>query len=183
MNEQAYMSFVDTRCVRPTKSLSTMRALRGNPLDVFERLCIAEGYDYERLGDHDLHLTLKGLWCDHDVSIRWNGIDELIKMYLLFEGRIPGGRSNDICRLMSLLNERLTAGHFDYSEKSATLVYRNTLSLSGGAVLKTEQAMNLLALALDGSERGYPACQYVAWAGKSPEDAIESVSRELSKHV
>lgn len=177
------MSFVDTRCVRPAPTLSGTKAIRGNPLDVFERLCVAENYDFERVMGGELHLTLVSMWCNHDVSLTWNAKDEIIQLFLLFEGRIPGGRTDDICRLMSLLNERLTAGHFDYWDKNGTLVYRNTLSLSGGAIFKTEQAMNLLALALDGAQRGYPACQYVAWAGKSPEDAVTSALIDLSKQV
>ena len=57
-------------------------------------------------------------------------------------------------------------GIFDFWDKDSALVYRNTLSLAGGANLRTEQAMALLASALDAAERGYPACQYVVWAGK-----------------
>ncbi len=177
------MSSVKTKCVKPVPTLSGMRAMRGNPLDVVERLCIAEHYDYERLGANEIHLTLNSLWCDHDVSLRWSGTDESVQLFLMFEGRIPGGRTNDICRLLSLLNERLKAGHFDFWDKSGSLIYRNNLSLSGGAALKTEQAMNLLALALEAAERGYPACQYVAWAGQSPEDALTKTLIELSKQA
>lgn len=177
------MSFVDTRYVKPAPTLSGTKAIRGNPLDVFERLCIAENYDFERINMGELHLTLSSLWCDHDVSLTWNRKDEIIQLFLLFEGRIPGGKTDDICRLMSLLNERLKAGHFDFYNKNGTLVYRNTLSLSGGAMFKTEQAMNLLALALAGAECGYPACQYVAWAGKSPEDAVTTALIDLSKQA
>ena len=58
------------------------------------------------------HISLSGLWCDHDVSLVWNKDLQQVNLYLLFEGRSPGGRSNDICRLLSLLNERLASGHF-----------------------------------------------------------------------
>jgi hypothetical protein len=81
---------------------------------------------------------------------------------------------------MSLINERLAAGHFDYWDKNEALVYRNSVSLRGGATLRTEQAMDMIALALDAAERGYPACQYVIWAGKSPEDALTSALVDLA---
>jgi len=157
-----------------------MSTIRRNPLDVFERLSIAENYDFERVSPSELHMSVPGLWCDHDISLTWDVTRENIQLFLTFDGRIPGGRSDDICRLMSLLNERLSSGHFDYWDKTGALVYRNAMSLCGGADLKTEQAMTLLAHALDGAERGYPACQYVVWAGKSPEDALTSTLIDLA---
>lgn len=174
------MAFTETRCVRPNPSLSGALALRGNPLDVFERIAIAENYDHERIGGGEIHLSIPGLWCEHDVSLTWDSSTEVVQLFLMFEGRVPGGRTDDICRLMSLLNERLSAGHFDYWDKTAGLVYRNSMSLSGGAALKTEQAMALMAQALDAAERGYPACQYVVWAGKSPEEALTSALIDLA---
>jgi len=174
------MSFADDRCIRPNPSLNGALSMRANPIDVFSRLATAEGYDHERVDLNELHLSLPGLWCDHDVSITWNLGTEQIQIFLIFEGRTPGGRSDDICRLMSLINERLSAGHFDYWDKNEALVYRNSASLRGGATLRTEQAMDMLALALDAAERGYPASQYVIWAGKSPEDALTSALVDLA---
>lgn len=177
------MNLADEQQVRPQASLKGLLAARHNPLSVFERLSIAEHYEYERVSDTELHVSLPGLWCHHDVTLTWDVPTEQIKLILSFDGRTPGGRSNDICRLMSLINERLSIGHFDYWDKTGTLVYRNAQSLRGGARLKTEQAQDLIALALDAAERGYPACQYVVWAGKSPEDALTSALVDLAAHT
>ncbi|WP_409433631.1 YbjN domain-containing protein [Litorimonas sp. RW-G-Af-16] len=176
------MSFADQRCLRPNPTLSGTPAMRGNPINAFERLAIAEGYDFERIDYSEIHLSVPGAWCDHDISMTWNPGTEQVQVFLVFEGRTPGGRSDDICRLMSLINERLSGGHFDFWEKNQALVYRNALSLRGGATLRTEQAMDLIALALDAAERGYPACQYVIWAGKSPEDALTSALVDLASN-
>ncbi len=174
------MSFADHHCIRPNPSLAGTEALRGNPTSVFERLALAEGYDLERLAPNEVELCVPGLWCDHNINIIWHAQTEQLQCYLMFDGKTPGGRSDDLCRLMSLINENLTAGHFDYSQQSQSLIYRNTLSLRGGAKLNTEQAMDLIASALDAAERGYPACQYVVWAGKSPEDALTSALVDLA---
>ena len=69
-----------------------------------------------------------------------------------------------------------------YWDKNKSLVYRDSISLRGGANLKTEQAMDMIALALDAAERGYPACQYVIWAGKSPEYALTSALVDLESN-
>lgn len=174
------MAFADQRCIRPTPTLSGAVGLRQNPMDVFARICVAEGYDHERVDINELQISLPGLWCEHDLSLNWNPATEQVQLFLIFEGRMPGGRSDDICRLLSLLNERLISGHFDYWDKNRGMVYRNSVSLRGGATLRTEQGMDLIALALDAAERGYPACQYVIWAGKSPEDALTSALVDLA---
>jgi len=176
------MNIADEQHIRPSKGLVDILASRNNPLDVFERICTAEHYDFERVKPEELHVSLPGLWCMHDVSLSWESETEQIRLFLLFSGRAPGGRSDDMCRLISLINERLSVGHFDFWEKNGTLVYRNAISLRGGARLTIEQAMDMFALALDAAERGYPACQYVVWAGKSPEDALNSALFDLATH-
>ena len=176
------MSYADDKFLRPKQSLRSLDLLRENPLDVFNRLSIAEGYENERVDLNELHIALNGLWCDHNVSITWNSASEQLQIFLIFESRTIGGRSDNICRLISLLNERLSSGHFDYWDKNKSLVYRDSISLRGGANLKTEQAMDMIALALDAAERGYPACQYVIWAGKSPEDALTSALVDLESN-
>lgn len=176
------MSHVDQQNMRPFGSLKTVVNLRHSPLDVFKRICIAENYPYEMEGTNVLHASVSGLWCLHDITISWKPDLEQVHVFLAFGDRYPGGRSDDICRLMSLINERLPSGHFDFWSTSGGLVYRNTLSLRGGAKLMTEQAQDLIAQALDAAERGYPACQYVVWAGKSPEDALTSALVDLAAH-
>ncbi len=176
------MNLADEQLLRPVRGLSSVLAAQHNPLAVFERLCTAEHYEFERAAEGELHVTLPGLWCHHDVTLTWDAAAEKVLLFLAFEGRAPGGRTNDICRLMSLINERLTVGHFDYWNKTGALVYRNAHCLRGGSKFTVEQAQDMIALALDAAERGYPACQYVVWAGKSPEDALTSALVDLAAH-
>lgn len=176
------MNLADEQLLRPARGLNSIVASRFNPIAVFKRLFIAEHYEFEHVSDNEIRVSLPGIWCEHDVSLTWDQETEQVQLFLVFDGRTPGGRSDDICRLMSLINERLSVGHFDYWYKTGALVYRNTHSLRGGARLKTEQAQDLIAHALDAAERGYPACQYVVWAGKSPEDALTSALVDLAAH-
>ncbi len=167
---------------QPSPKLASACAVRGNPLDVFERLCVADHVDFERVNVNEIHIALSGLWCEHDVTLVWNTQQEQLELFLLFDSRAPGGRTDDICRLLTLLNERLATGHFDFWNTHNSLVYRNSLNLAGAAKLMIEQAMALLAGALEAAERGYPACQYVVWAGKTPEDALDTALLDLAAH-
>lgn len=167
---------------RPSPTLAASNAVRGNPLDVFERLSVADHLDFERVSANEIHIALVGLWCEHDVSLVWNNKQEQVELFLLFDSRAPGGRTDDVCRLLTLLNERLNAGHFDFWNTHNSLVYRNSLNLAGGAKLMIEQAMALLSGALEAAERGYPASQYVLWAGKTPEEALDTALLDLAAH-
>lgn len=162
-----------TAALRPGGiKLSGIDYVRQNPIDVFARLALAEHYDAERLSAFELHISMPGYWCDHHITINWSPGDEIVQLFLVFDGRVPGGRTDDMCRLMTLINERLSVGHFDYWGRDDALVYRHAMSLAGEAKLSIEQAMAMLGSALEAAEKGYPACQYVMWAGKTPQDAI-----------
>lgn len=153
--------------------LVSIDVLAQNPLDVFARLALAENYDRERISDTELHLGLPGEFCDHHVTMSWSPEDTLLQMFLVFDFRPPQARQTDICKLITLLNARLTVGHFDYWESDNAIIYRQSFSLSGGARLNTDQAMTMLAAAQDCAEKAYPACQYFLWADKTPHDAID----------
>ena len=164
--------------IRPHPRLSAIMPNRANPLDVFERIAIADHYDYERMDLFEINISLPGRWGTHDLAFRWNAAEERVQMFLILESRSPTGKTDEICRLMSLLNERLPAGHFDYWERNSSLVYRHTISLRGGAKLGIEQAMDTISSAISAADWGFPASQYVIWAGQTPEDALSSVFKD-----
>ena len=166
--------------IRPQPRLEAVLPTRMNPLNVFERIAIAEYYDYERMDVFEIGISLKGRWGVHDLRLRWDAAEEQIQIYLILESRSPRGRTQELIRLMSLLNERLKAGHFEYWERNASLVYRHTMSLRGGAKLEIEQAMDIMAMATEAADCGFPASQYVIWAGQSPEEALNKALIETT---
>ncbi|MGJ8559468.1 MAG: YbjN domain-containing protein [Litorimonas sp.] len=176
------MAFADDRCIRPLPSLKAVSTVRANPIETFVRIATAENYAYECIGENEVHVSLTGLWCDHDLSLSWNAAEEQLSLFILFDGKVPGGRTDSICRLLSLLNEQLSAGHFDFWQRNSTLVYRHAVSLRGGAKIGIDQALDLMSQALDAAERGYPAAQYVIWAGKTPEDALAEALVDIASH-
>lgn len=148
--------------------------IRQNPLDVFWRIALAENYERERLSARELHISMPGHYADHHLTLSWNPAEETVQLFLIFDGKLPCKRSDDICRLLSLINERLAAGHFVYWGKDDALVYRQTMTLAGQQRLGIDQAMSMLSSAQKAAATGYPACQFMLWAGQSPEDAIDS---------
>ena len=60
------------------------------------------------------------------------------------------------------------------------LLFRNGLILSGGVEINDAQCETLIRMALEACERYFPAFQFVIWAGKSAEEAIQSSLMETA---
>ena len=70
------MSYADQRHIRPSPTLSGSIGVRQNPLGVFKRICIAEGYEYEFADINELQISLPGLWCQHCLLYTSDAADE-----------------------------------------------------------------------------------------------------------
>ena len=145
-----------------------------NPMDVVEALASIRGWLFERPGDDEVTMTVEGSWSDLHLCINWREDLESVHLAATFDVRVPAGRREEISRLLSLINEQLFLGHFDLWRQDGALLFRTGLYLSGGAEITPEQCDAMLASALDACERYYPAFQFVVWAGKSAEEAIQS---------
>ncbi len=75
---------------------------------------------------------------------------------------------------MAMINEQMWIGHFDIWTHTGTVMYRQALLLPGGLNATTAQCESMLIGALHACERYYPALQFVVWAGKSAEEAMQS---------
>ena len=61
--------------------------MRDNPVETFVRIATAESYVYERVGDQEVHISLTGMWCDHDLSLSWNAAEEQLSLLSCSTGK------------------------------------------------------------------------------------------------
>jgi len=80
----------------------------------------------------------------------------------------------DAARLVTLVNERLWAGHFDLWSEDQELVFRNSAILSQNVGIDSQQADILMKSSMEAVERFYPAFNFLIWGDKSPEDALRA---------
>ena len=113
-------------------------------------------------------------WGDLTVSLNWRDDVESLHIACSFDVRVPGGRREEIGRLVTMLNEQLYFGHFDLWRHDGTIMFRNSLILAGGAGTNDIQCETLIRLAIEACERYFPTFQFVNWAGKSAEQALEA---------
>jgi hypothetical protein len=151
-----------------------------HPVDLVEQLATANDWPFERFTDDEITMSVGGSWGDYHVSISWMADLEALHVGCSFEMRVPPPRRAEVQRLLTLVNERLWLGHFDLWTGEGMVMYRHGLLLAGGTEASDPQCEALVATAVDACERHYPAFQFVVWAGKNAEDALDAVLFETA---
>ena len=145
-----------------------------NPLDRVERLAEARHWAFDRATPSEVTMRIEGGWSDLTVSLNWRDDLETLHVAATFEVKVPPARRDETSRLIARINEQQLHGHFDLWTADGSLVYRNNLLLTGGAEANDAQCETLIRLAVETCERYFPAVQFVVWAGRNAEEALES---------
>jgi hypothetical protein len=152
---------------------------RPHPVDRIEQIAAANDWPFERANDDEITVAVGGEWSDYHLSITWMDTLEALHVACSFEMKVPPPRRAEVHRLLTLVNERLWLGHFDLWRQEGLVMYRNGLLLAG-AEASEQQCEALLSTAVDSCERHYQAFQFVVWAGKTAEEALEAVLFETA---
>jgi hypothetical protein len=144
-----------------------------NPLDRFERLAERRAWQLDRTDEDEVNLLVAGSFSDLHVSLNWREEVETLHVACRYDLKVPVPRRDEIARLIALVNAQLLHGHFDLWRQEGTLIFRNNLVLAGGAEANDAQCDMLIRLAIDACQRYFPAVQFVVWAGRAAEEALE----------
>ena len=120
----------------------------------------------------------EGGWSDMSVSMNWRDESEILHVVVGYENKVPATRREEATRLISRVNEQLLSGHFELWHGDGSLIFRNSLLLSGGAEANDAQCEALIRFAVETCERYFPAVQFVVWAGQAAEDALAAAMIE-----
>ena len=147
---------------------------RGNPLEAVERMAAANDWSFERAGEDEITILVRGKWTDYRISFTWMFDIEALHLACAFEFKVPDHCRAEVVNLLSMINELMWVGHFDLWFKDGLVMYRNALVLTGGIAASAGQCESLLSTALEACECHYPAFQFVVWAGKSAREALDA---------
>jgi hypothetical protein len=151
---------------------------RANPLEVVERMAATNDWSFERAGEDEIAILVRGKWADYRVSFTWMDDIEALHLACAFEFKVPDHCRAEVLNLLSMINEQMWVGHFDFWFKDGLVMYRHALVLAGGGTASNGQCEALLSTALDACECHYPAFQFVVWAGKSAREALDAAMFE-----
>ncbi len=151
---------------------------RANPLEVVERMASSNDWSFERAGEDEITILVRGKWSDYQVSFTWMFDIEALHLACAFELKVPERLRNEVQQLISMINEQMWVGHFDLWTQDGIVMYRHALVLAGGVEASNPQCEAMLGTALDSCERYFPAFQFVCWAGKGAREALEAAMFE-----
>ena len=144
-----------------------------NPVDVIEHVAALEDWIFERSGDDEITVSIQGKWCDYHVSFSWMEDVEALHLACAFDLKVTEPRKAEATRLITLVNEQMWLGHFDLWSGEGLVMYRHSLLLAGGAEPSARQVEAMLTGAIEACDRYYQAFQFVVWAGRPAQEALE----------
>src|ERR1700704_4846237 len=103
-----------------------------NPVDVVERLASMHDWSFDRAGDDEIAISVKGRWTDYHVSFTWMDDIEALHLACAFDLKVPEPRRSEVLALIAMVNEQLWVGHFDMWTKDGIVMFRHALLLAGG---------------------------------------------------
>ena len=115
-----------------------------NPLDLIERLAERRDWSVDRTNDCEVTMVMGGGWSDLYVSLNWRDDLESLLVACTYDMKVPPARKDEVGRLLALINGQLFHGHFDMWHGDGSIVFRNNLVLSGGAVANDAQCETLI---------------------------------------
>ncbi|WP_128253362.1 YbjN domain-containing protein [Falsirhodobacter deserti] len=144
-----------------------------HPIDAVEVYAADNDWDFDRLTDDRIVLTVTGQWRIYSLTLAWSARDETLRLICSFEMAPPAGRMPALYDLLNRVNDSVWSGAFTYWTEQRMMVWRYGLALSGGQVVGPEQIAHLMHSAVTAAERFYPAFQLVAWGDAEPQKALQ----------
>ena len=147
----------------------------GDPLTAVEEAAEALGWSCLRSAPEELLLAAELASLNVQFMVQWQEGDELLQIMAMWDLRIPPARLAEATALAWLVNARLPLGHFEVWENNGTVVLRHAQLLSAPAQMNDQAlAQRLLERLADICVQFHPAFQFVVWAGKTAQQALES---------
>ncbi|MDB6452297.1 YbjN domain-containing protein [Falsirhodobacter sp. 20TX0035] len=143
-----------------------------HPLDAVEVFASRKAWEFDRLSEDRIALTVEGLWRLYTLTLTWQPADETLRLLCTFEMNPPPARHPALFDLLNRANDSVWTGAFTYWPDQRLMVWRYGLALPGGLAVGAGQIEHLMQGAVAASERFYPAFQLVAWGDAAPDKAL-----------
>lgn len=151
---------------------------QSHPVDMIEFVADTNDWSFERCADDEIAMTVAGRWTDYYVSFSWMEQFEALHFSCAFDLRIPEARLSEVNKLVAIINGDMLLGHFDVWNKAESVIFRQSLLLSGGLEPTGRQVEAMLSSSVDTCETYFQAFQFVVWSGMGAQAAIDAVRFE-----
>ncbi|PIL16267.1 prolipoprotein diacylglyceryl transferase [Puniceibacterium antarcticum] len=144
-----------------------------HPIDIVEHLAEHHDWDFDRIADDQIAMTVEGQWRTYSITLAWSSYDETLRLICTFEMEPPTERLGNLYEGLNSVNDQCWTGAFTYWAEEKLMVYRYGLVLSGGQVAAPDQIDTLINAAVTNAERYYPAFQLMVYSDQTPRQALQ----------
>lgn len=144
-----------------------------HPIDIAETVATHHAWDFDRMADDQIALTVEGQWRSYSLTLAWSPREEVLRLVCSFDMDPPEARLGALYEVLNLANDAVWDGGFTFWAPQRLMVWRYGLVLAGEMVASPEQIDHMIRSALDGCERFYPAFQLACWGDATPQAAME----------
>lgn len=149
-----------------------------NSLDLVERALDAADWTHERDGYNSVHCIAPTCWGDLGGVFTMAEAPDALHFSVTLDVKPTPTRRNEVSELIMLMNEKLWLGHFDYWLQDGMILFRHTIPMAGRAEPDANEISAVIDAATQAVERFTPSLNYVIWAGKTAEEAMETAMFE-----
>ena len=149
-----------------------------NPLDMVEKLALANDWSFHRESEEELAAEISGQWCHYKLWFGWHPELGVMHLSCALDMKVQVKKRSPIYALLAMANEKLWLGHFDLWTDENLPVFRHAVLFRDGIGAGRELIEDLVDIAVSECERFYPAFQFVLWGGKDPSEAIQAALLE-----
>ena len=145
-----------------------------NPIDCIEDYIYKYDLDSFRDSVNDLSLLHKGLWDSYNINVSWDEFNKIINIVSYFDFKKKCKVSKNIYSLISIINEKIKLGYFNYSSKLETVFFKYQVSVKGQNILTIEQIESFLDVVISECDRFFPVFYLYFFKKQDPEYALKT---------
>lgn len=147
-----------------------------NPTDIIENLILDQEWSYQRISAVEIAAEVEARWGIYRLQFYWQEEFDIFHVSCLMDMRVEEQDSAQFYELLALLNERVLMGHFELFTPERIPAYRHSFIIPAsqnvqGQNPQAELIEHAAALALEETDRFYPAFQLVIAGEKTAKEA------------
>ena len=143
-----------------------------HPIDIAEAVAARRAWDFDRLADDQIAMTVAGQWRTYALTLAWSGREEVLRLICSFDLDPPQARMGALHEVLNLANDAVWDGGFTFWTQQRLMVWRYGLVLAGQIAAAPEQVDRMIRSAIENCERFYPAFQLACRGDAAPQEAI-----------
>ena len=143
-----------------------------DPIDIVETLATHYDWDFDRITDDKIAVSIEGRWRTYAVTLAWTEVDETLKIASSFYMKPPRDKLSNLNEALNIANNKCWTGAFVFLPKQNLMIFRYAINLIGGACASAAQIDSMLENAILACERFYPAFQLTCWGEETPEQSM-----------